>query len=256
MPGKQTPILGLHAKEDQDLIIGCDSVQLYKLIHHVIVIITISGFWRCTCMWRLLFKRQIWSRFSSKWRWISFTKRCPDNNCKYCDLLLDYKCLTQGSRDLVTGLKSRTNAGRPNWNKVFYYIIWLDHIFQHTCCPGVCKDQRAEDWQGETSTPHKHKQSTCDKNSLNIFSLRSQFSSVATQPLARCWRASATSSASHSGSSSSSISRKKCKFISQIQFKNLFCFQERGFLIPCRFPSAKPSSSVVPVQLEINYSSF
>ena len=22
-------------------------------------------------------------------------------------------------RDLVTGLKSRTNAGRPNWNKVF-----------------------------------------------------------------------------------------------------------------------------------------
>ncbi len=24
----------------------------------------------------------------------------------------------QGKRDLVTGLKSRTNAGRPNWNKV------------------------------------------------------------------------------------------------------------------------------------------
>ena len=22
-------------------------------------------------------------------------------------------------RDLITGLKSRTNAGRPNWNKVF-----------------------------------------------------------------------------------------------------------------------------------------
>ena len=25
----------------------------------------------------------------------------------------------QEKRDLVTGLKSRTNAGRPNWNKVF-----------------------------------------------------------------------------------------------------------------------------------------
>ena len=25
-------------------------------------------------------------------------------------------------RDLVTGLKSRTNAGRPNWNKVFTQI--------------------------------------------------------------------------------------------------------------------------------------
>ena len=28
----------------------------------------------------------------------------------------------QEKRDLVTGLKSRTNAGRPNWNKVFTKI--------------------------------------------------------------------------------------------------------------------------------------
>lgn len=25
----------------------------------------------------------------------------------------------QGKRDLITGLKTRTNAGRPNWDKVF-----------------------------------------------------------------------------------------------------------------------------------------
>ena len=25
-------------------------------------------------------------------------------------------------RDLITGLKSRTNAGRPNWNKVFLQL--------------------------------------------------------------------------------------------------------------------------------------
>ena len=30
--------------------------------------------------------------------------------------------LFQEKRDLVTGLKSRTNAGRPNWNKVFTKI--------------------------------------------------------------------------------------------------------------------------------------
>jgi hypothetical protein len=32
------------------------------------------------------------------------------------------RALFQEKRDLVTGLKSRTNAGRPNWNKVFTQI--------------------------------------------------------------------------------------------------------------------------------------
>ena len=31
--------------------------------------------------------------------------------------------INQGHRDLVTGLKTRTNAGRPNWDKVFEQIF-------------------------------------------------------------------------------------------------------------------------------------
>ena len=30
--------------------------------------------------------------------------------------------LLQSKRDLITGLKTRTNAGRPNWDKVFKSI--------------------------------------------------------------------------------------------------------------------------------------
>jgi predicted ferric reductase len=29
----------------------------------------------------------------------------------------------QEKRDLVTGLKTRTNAGRPNWDKVFQKLV-------------------------------------------------------------------------------------------------------------------------------------
>ena len=29
----------------------------------------------------------------------------------------------QETRDLVTGLKTRTNAGRPNWDKVFQKLV-------------------------------------------------------------------------------------------------------------------------------------
>ena len=30
-----------------------------------------------------------------------------------------FACFSQSKRDLITGLKTRTNAGRPNWDKVF-----------------------------------------------------------------------------------------------------------------------------------------
>ena len=35
---------------------------------------------------------------------------------------MSYSRSLQEKRDLVTGLKSRTIAGRPNWNKVFTQI--------------------------------------------------------------------------------------------------------------------------------------
>ena len=36
----------------------------------------------------------------------------------------------QGRKDMITGLRSRTNAGRPNWDKVrtialLYRVSWL-----------------------------------------------------------------------------------------------------------------------------------
>lgn len=36
----------------------------------------------------------------------------------WCPLIFHISVL-QGKRDLITGLKTRTNAGRPNWDKVF-----------------------------------------------------------------------------------------------------------------------------------------
>ena len=69
-------------------------------------------------------------------------------------------------RDLVTGLKSRTNAGRPNWNKVsisvyllisthiywylyistdiFTYLLISTHIYT-----GFHQDQGAEEGEGD-----------------------------------------------------------------------------------------------------------
>ena len=57
-------------------------------------------------------------------------------------------------RDLVTGLKSRTNAGRPNWNKVsiylhistgiFTYLLISTHIYT-----GLHQDQGAEEGEGD-----------------------------------------------------------------------------------------------------------
>ena len=43
-------------------------------------------------------------------------------NFKEFLIKFDYSCINiqfQGKRDLITGLKTRTNAGRPNWDKVF-----------------------------------------------------------------------------------------------------------------------------------------
>lgn len=31
--------------------------------------------------------------------------------------------VVQEKRDLITGLKTRTNAGRPNWDKVFKQLV-------------------------------------------------------------------------------------------------------------------------------------
>ena len=41
-----------------------------------------------------------------------------------CKLLVHYSIFIffQSKRDLITGLKTRTNAGRPNWDKVFKSI--------------------------------------------------------------------------------------------------------------------------------------
>merc|ERR1712079_642662 len=56
-------------------------------------------------------------------RYLEIKQSCP--SCSYSwtnnidSVMGDLK---KGSRDLVTGLKSRTNAGRPNWNKVFAKI--------------------------------------------------------------------------------------------------------------------------------------
>lgn len=38
------------------------------------------------------------------------------------NVVCDYLFLSQEKRDLITGLKTRTNAGRPNWDKVFKQI--------------------------------------------------------------------------------------------------------------------------------------
>lgn len=40
--------------------------------------------------------------------------------CKRTILILFFS--PQEKRDLITGLKTRTNAGRPNWDKVFKQI--------------------------------------------------------------------------------------------------------------------------------------
>ena len=55
----------------------------------------------------------------------------PNSACSVEDRRRSLSHFSQGSRDLVTGLKSRTNAGRPNWNKVWMscriILIW------HSC---------------------------------------------------------------------------------------------------------------------------
>ena len=53
---------------------------------------------------------------------------CRDNitqprNCVESFLFFSHSVfLPQSKRDLITGLKTRTNAGRPNWDKVFKSI--------------------------------------------------------------------------------------------------------------------------------------
>ena len=37
--------------------------------------------------------------------------------------IFTYLIFLQEKRDLVTGLKTRTNAGRPNWDKVFQKLV-------------------------------------------------------------------------------------------------------------------------------------
>jgi hypothetical protein len=38
-------------------------------------------------------------------------------------VIIHLPVVVQEKRDLITGLKTRTNAGRPNWDKVFKQLL-------------------------------------------------------------------------------------------------------------------------------------
>ena len=50
-----------------------------------------------------------------------------DNECAYIHTIKCVFTLIQEKRDLITGLKTRTNAGRPDWDKVFRQIKSQGH---------------------------------------------------------------------------------------------------------------------------------
>ena len=54
--------------------------------------------------------------------WTLEPPRARAANCANVIFRPNPNFVLQEKRDLVTGLKSRTNAGRPNWNKVFTKI--------------------------------------------------------------------------------------------------------------------------------------
>ena len=61
------------------------------------------------------------SRFLDMHMYVTSALQPTDMKAVALQLALDI-LYNKEERDLVTGLKSRTNAGRPNWNKVFTKI--------------------------------------------------------------------------------------------------------------------------------------
>merc|ERR1712228_306478 len=61
------------------------------------------------------------SRFLEMHMYVTSALQKTDMKSVFLQMAMDL-LHKKGSRDLVTGLKSRTNAGRPNWNKVFAKI--------------------------------------------------------------------------------------------------------------------------------------
>ena len=61
------------------------------------------------------------SRFLDMHMYVTSALQATDMKAVALQLALDI-LYNKEERDLVTGLKSRTNAGRPNWNKVFTKI--------------------------------------------------------------------------------------------------------------------------------------
>jgi len=61
------------------------------------------------------------SRFLEMHMYVTSALQRTDMKSVFLQMAMDL-LHKKGSRDLVTGLKSRTNAGRPNWNKVFAKI--------------------------------------------------------------------------------------------------------------------------------------
>ena len=61
------------------------------------------------------------SRFLEMHMYVTSALQPTDMKAVALQLALDI-LYNKEERDLVTGLKSRTNAGRPNWNKVFTKI--------------------------------------------------------------------------------------------------------------------------------------
>ena len=61
------------------------------------------------------------SRFLEMHMYITSALQKTDMKSVFLQLAMDLN-FKKDQRDFVTGLKSRTNAGRPNWNKVFTKI--------------------------------------------------------------------------------------------------------------------------------------